>query len=211
MTQSPESVTVRAPSGRTIERRNRDEEVLEAAIKIMATKGYAAMTIQEVADDVGVLKGSLYHYFSSKEDLLFRVIADSYAKAAAAAEEVAALGLKPVEELFEYLRGQVHWYLSQPDRAKIYFSEARHLKGERLEQMKQRADNYEAYILALVVAAQEDGSIKSPIDPRVLCRFVEGALQGIHHWRGEPFRSRSHEELAEDFLTLTRHALQVQS
>lgn len=211
MPPSRESVSVRAPSGRTVERRNRDVEVLDAAIKIMATKGYSAMTIQEVADAVGVLKGSLYHYFSSKEDLLFWVIEDSYTKAAAEATDVASLGLDPLGELLEYLRRQVFWYLNQQDRARIYQTEARHLKGERLEQMKQRARNYEKHILNLIVSAQKNGSIQDRTEPRILSRYVGGALEGVRNWSGGAFSSHSHEELADEFIDLTRHVIEARS
>jgi TetR/AcrR family transcriptional regulator, cholesterol catabolism regulator len=209
MPQSSDSVSVRAPSGRTVERRNRDAEVFDAAIKIMATKGYSAMTIQEVADAVGVLKGSLYHYFSSKEDLLFSVIENSYLNAAAEAKEVAALGLGPLEELLEYLRRQVVWYLNNQDLAKIYQTEARHLKGERLEQMKQRGRNYEKYMVDLIVAAQENGTIQNRAHPRIIFGYVGGALESVRNWSGGAFRSRSHQELTDAFLDLTRHAIQA--
>ena len=62
---------------RPVDRRNREHEVVEAAVKVFYEKGYAASTIQDVADVVGVLKGSLYHYISSKEDLLFRILQQS--------------------------------------------------------------------------------------------------------------------------------------
>lgn len=210
MPTSTKNVTVQAPSGRTIERRNRDLEVLEAAIKIMAEKGYSAMSVQEVADAVGVLKGSLYHYFSSKEDLLFRVIEDSYSRATATAEDVASLGLEPLEELFEYLRRQALWYFTQQDRAKIYFTEARQLKGERLVQMMQRGREYEKRLLNLIVAAKEAGSIKSNTDPRILCLYVEGSLENLRNWSGSAFRNRSFEELADEFINLTSHAIEAQ-
>jgi DNA-binding transcriptional regulator YbjK len=58
-------------------RRNRSDEILQAAIEIFHQKGYAAASIQDVADTVGVLKGSLYHYIDSKEDLLARIFEGS--------------------------------------------------------------------------------------------------------------------------------------
>lgn len=211
MARSSENVALQARSSRAVERRNRDGEVLDAAIRIMAAKGYSAMSVQEVADAVGVLKGSLYHYFASKEDLLFRVIEDSYSRASATAEEVASLGLEPLEELCEYLHRQAIWYFTQQDRAKIYFTEARHLKGERLEKMKDQAREYQTRLLNLIIAAKEAGSIKSRTDPRILCRYIEGSLENLRNWSGSAFRNRSNEELAEEFVSLTRHAIEAQS
>src|SRR3978361_1430139 len=58
------------------QRRNRSPDVLEAAIRVFHKKGYASASIQDVAEEVGVLKGSLYHYIDSKEDLLARIFED---------------------------------------------------------------------------------------------------------------------------------------
>jgi len=192
-----------------VERRNRDSEVIDAAIGIMAAKGYSAMSVQEVADAVGVLKGSLYHYFSSKEDLLFRVIEESYAQAAAKAEEVAGLGLEPLEELCEYLRREAVWYLQHQDRANIYFTEGRHLKGERLEQMKKWGREYEKRMRGMIARAQEAGSIKSKTDPRILSRYIEGSLNSLRTWTGQAFQGCSADDLADKFIDLTRHAVQA--
>ncbi|KDA06905.1 hypothetical protein DC31_06755 [Microbacterium sp. CH12i] len=54
--------------------RRRRESILEAAENLFATKGFSATTTQEIADSVGILKGSLYYYVSSKEELLFEVV-----------------------------------------------------------------------------------------------------------------------------------------
>ena len=55
------------------QRRNRSQDVLEAAVRVFHKKGYASSSIQDIADEVGVLKGSLYHYIDSKEDLLISI------------------------------------------------------------------------------------------------------------------------------------------
>lgn len=54
----------------------RQADVTQAAVEIFWQKGYRVASIQDVADQVGVLKGSLYDYSESKEDLLWRVIED---------------------------------------------------------------------------------------------------------------------------------------
>ena len=64
------------------QRRNRSQDVLEAAVRVFHKKGYASSSIQDIADEVGVLKGSLYHYIDSKEDLLARLFEDSAIRSA---------------------------------------------------------------------------------------------------------------------------------
>lgn len=61
-------------SRREQERARRRQEILEAAIRVFPRRGFAASTLDEVAQEAGVSKGALYLYFSSKEDILFNIL-----------------------------------------------------------------------------------------------------------------------------------------
>src|SRR4051812_27611291 len=85
--------------------RRRDQEVLDAAAKVFHTRGYADASVQDIADELGILKGSLYHYIDSKEDLLFRLLDETHDDVQKNLDEVAALpDLTPLERLREYTR-----------------------------------------------------------------------------------------------------------
>ena len=49
-------------------------EIYDAAARVFSEKGYDGASIQDVADAVGILKGSLYYYIDTKQDLLFGII-----------------------------------------------------------------------------------------------------------------------------------------
>jgi AcrR family transcriptional regulator len=93
---------VREAGGR--QRRNRRQEVLEAAIRVFHKKGYASASIQDVAEEVGVLKGSLYHYIDSKEDLLARIFEDSAGHFMEMLDDASGLDERPVERLRSFGR-----------------------------------------------------------------------------------------------------------
>ncbi|TMJ43828.1 MAG: helix-turn-helix transcriptional regulator, partial [Alphaproteobacteria bacterium] len=50
------------------------DDIVSAAAKVFRTKGYHAATVRDIAEEVGILKGSLYHHFASKEELLYLVV-----------------------------------------------------------------------------------------------------------------------------------------
>src|ERR1700730_12578372 len=52
---------------------NKQTEIALAAVKLFEQKGYHATSVQDIADEVGLQKGSLYHYIHSKEDLLLQI------------------------------------------------------------------------------------------------------------------------------------------
>lgn len=190
------------------ERYNRDEDVMAEAIAVISEKGYAATSIQEVADRVGVLKGSLYHYFSSKEELLYRILGESYAQWEVIRAEAAALGLEPLDELLEYLRRSANWYLENRDRATIFFNELRNLTGERAQKATEWGREFERATSDLVDAGQRDGSIRDDLDQRLISRFILGAVNNVRSWPSR--RSGKHfsnEAIVEALVMLVNDAI----
>ena len=55
------------------------DDIVSAAAKVFRTKGYHAATVRDIAEEVGILKGSLYHHFASKEELLYLVVKEPIA------------------------------------------------------------------------------------------------------------------------------------
>ena len=55
------------------------DDIVSAAAKVFRTKGYHAATVRDIAQEVGILKGSLYHHFASKEELLYLVVKEPIA------------------------------------------------------------------------------------------------------------------------------------
>jgi AcrR family transcriptional regulator len=191
------------------ERFNRDQNVVDAAIAVMSERGYAATSVQEIADRVGVLKGSLYHYFSSKEELLYRVLTESHAQADRIAEEVKSLGLEPVDELLEFLRQLCLWFLTHVERANIYFTESRQLTGDRLVETQQLGRKFVKHLHDLIVAARERGQIQSPVETVLLTDFVLGALNGVRAWPVRSGKKFSEAVMADAFVELICDGLQA--
>ncbi len=79
-------------------RSQRIRQIKDAALRLFARDGYANTSISKIAREVGMSKGLLYNYFSSKEDLLAAILEDGFAFAAALIEEVRAMS-DPVERL----------------------------------------------------------------------------------------------------------------
>src|SRR4051812_4368664 len=103
-------------SARTAKRR--DEEVLDAAARVFARRGYADASVQDVADELGILKGSLYHYIRAKEDLLFWLLEAVHGDVQQILAEVAAEeGLAPPDRIALYVQRQVQYNLDNLERA----------------------------------------------------------------------------------------------
>jgi AcrR family transcriptional regulator len=163
-------------------RRNRERDVINAAIHVFWRKGYAASSVQDVADAVGVLKGSLYYYIDSKEDLLFRIVDDVDAQSRRILDEVVARDAPPLERLGNYIERHVNWYLENVEEVSVYFRDWRGLTGERLELVTERRRGYDRVIRELIVAAQKAGEVDAGVDPKYASFFLLAAVNHVPDW-----------------------------
>jgi AcrR family transcriptional regulator len=163
-------------------RRNRDEEILTAAIQVFSEKGYAAASLQDVADAVGLLKGSLYHYISSKESLLYRIFQESHQEASALMAAIDDLGLAPDAKLREFVRQLTLFYEQHRERASLYFSEWRHLTGDDRETVMKQRREFELYMRTIVSEAHERGLTNPNLDVKLATRYILTAVNGVILW-----------------------------
>ena len=171
------AITGEERGGRPRSPRKRDEEVLDAAAKVFSERGYADASVQDVADELGILKGSLYHYISTKEDLLFWLLEAVHTEVEGILEEVAAAeGLGPLERLALYVRRQVLYNLDNLQRISIYYHDMEHLSDERLERILTQRHTHERFVNGLIRDAQSEGLADSSLDPRVLTNCLFGTL-----------------------------------
>ena len=161
---------------------NRQVEVARAASEVFARKGYSAASIQDVADKVGVLKGSLYYYIQSKEDLLWRIVDDVHEESNKILVASMALEVSPIDRIQIFIGRHVEWYLKNVDDVTVFFREWQHLTGERLQTVKVRRRGYELVIRELIAAARESGDVSQALDLRYAARYVLAAVNMVPDW-----------------------------
>ena len=157
--------------------KKRDDEVLDAAARVFARRGYADASVQDVADELGILKGSLYHYIKMKEDLLFWLLEEVHRDVEEVLQEVAqAEGLEPLERIALYVRRQVLYNLDHLERISIYYHDVDSLSDERLATILNRRRTHERFITGLIKEAQAEGAADPSAD-----RAHPGQLPVRHH------------------------------
>jgi AcrR family transcriptional regulator len=175
--------------------RRRDSEVLDAAAKVFYSRGYAAASVQDIADELDILKGSLYHYIEKKEDLLFWLLKGSHDDVEGILEEIAASDLPPLEQLREYTRRQVEYTSNNLVRMAIYYREASQLSTARRHQITSKRRAHEQFVASLIARAQESGEAKGGGDPALMANFVFGSMIWVYRWY-KPGRDRPPAEVA---------------
>ena len=84
----------------------RKKEILDAAEKFFAGRGYEAATVNDILDAVKIAKGTFYYYFKSKEDVLDALIDRRISDGVEKAEEIVASPLPPVQKLIAIMMAQ---------------------------------------------------------------------------------------------------------
>jgi len=164
------------------ERRDRRADVHQAAIETFCAKGFAGASMQDVADAVGVLKGSLYHYVASKDELLqaiFRAAADQTDERIA---EVSALEVAPAERLRQFIERQVLWYLEHPDHATVLVREWRFVQGKQRQIVEKYRLGYEQFVRTLIEDCVRADVAHPGLDVAHALHFVLGPMDATPEW-----------------------------
>ncbi len=157
-------------------------EILDAAAELFFRKGFGATTTQDVADAVGLLKGSLYHHIGSKEDLLVGIIDDVH--------EAAMARLAAAERLKGTHLDRIRWFLTDHtayncrnvSRIGVYFREFESLAGERRERVGRDRRAYDRFVRRLIEAGQADGTVRASLTPRVAANAVLATGNWVYEW-----------------------------
>lgn len=116
----------------------RESEILTAAARIFREKGYHGTSIQDIAEAVGLLKGSLYHYIRSKEQLLAKLFEGSLGDTITELESIAARDASATERLRDMVRVYAMSVTANLDAVGIYLREWRSLPAPELARVRAR-------------------------------------------------------------------------
>jgi TetR/AcrR family transcriptional regulator, cholesterol catabolism regulator len=184
----------------------RRDEVIDAAARIFHEKGYAAASIQDVADELGMLKGSLYHYIDSKQDLLFAIIEDVHRRTMDELEQWLTLEGGALVRLRAFLHGQVLGYCRNVQRVGVFLQDLRSLSEEQRARILSERDRYDRVVRDLIRAGQEEGVIDPDVDPKLAAMAIFGMLNWISTW-WRPDGPSTPEQVADEFTDLALSGL----
>jgi AcrR family transcriptional regulator len=163
--------------------RRRDGEVLAAATGVFYRRGYANATVQDVADALGMLKGSLYYYIKSKEELLYRITAGVHDDVDVLMRAVMERAdLSPLERIEEFVRRQVEYNIRNLEAISVYHHDMHHLSKDLRREVFGRRRRVEAMVISLLEEAQQAGEIDRDMDPVILSQSIFATVIWIYRW-----------------------------
>lgn len=141
--------------------RPREVELLRAATRLFRERGFHATSMQDLADDLGMNRGSLYHYIESKDDLLWWVVDDAMQRLRASVEAILQAEAPAAERLRDAIRAHLAFAAHDGDEMWLIQIEARSLSPDRRVRLLDQRDAYERAWRTTLQAAVDEGSVRS--------------------------------------------------
>jgi AcrR family transcriptional regulator len=173
-------------------------ELTREAARLFAERGYHGTSIGDLAEAMGVQKGSLYAHIASKQDLLYETMRDG-ATAFHAALDAIDERLPATEKIRHALRGHLRVVADQLDVATVFVREWRYLEGERREEILSERRRYEERVRALFREGREHGELRTDLDEGSAALLALSAANWAYTWLAP---GRDTDELADRFYAL---------
>lgn len=165
-------------------RPSRRAEVRATAARLIREHGYASATMDLLADEVGLNKGTLYHYYSSKSAILFELLSDEVDATLKLVEQVPETG-SARERLRELVRLQVEYVSTKHDELVVFFQEMpwidQRLEPDEVIDLRQRIERYERFTRQLLSSGVRDGEFRE-INPKMIMYSIIGILAYVPNW-----------------------------
>lgn len=181
----------KAVRGRRPSHPDRREEILAAAARRFAEFGFEATTVRQIADDVNILSGSLYHHFATKEEMLDSIVRDAVLDQRGRALRIAALDIDAEVRFVTLIAEELAALADRLEAYAIIFSERKFFRRspDFLYLMKARKEAFEAWRSVLdegVSSGQFHGGIDSYLTVSTIMRMLNSGADWYRHEDGSP-------------------------
>ncbi|HZP44208.1 MAG TPA: TetR/AcrR family transcriptional regulator [Candidatus Binataceae bacterium] len=180
---------------------NRRELLLDAAARLFSDEGFHAASMRDIAKAAGMLSGSIYYHFESKEELLLAIYEEGARRLAEAVENAIARETDPWARLEAACAAHLGGLIAHRDYARVMIQTPPDAGGSVESRIRDLRRRYEARFRALIEALPAPGDI----DRRYLRMLLFGALNWSPVWF-RPERD-SPETVAKQFIAMLRRSL----
>ncbi|WP_169914528.1 TetR/AcrR family transcriptional regulator [Rhodococcoides yunnanense] len=156
--------------------------MVAAAVRLFYSKGYASTSMQDIADELGLLKGSLYYYIDTKETLLRRIFESSHDQVQVIAEKYKQSDAPAMDRFSGFLNEYTLWYLDNIPRASLFAREWRHAGDDLRAVMVEQRRYYDHTLRVLIVELAEDYDLGSSVDAPMMSNFIMSAVSSVPDW-----------------------------
>jgi TetR/AcrR family transcriptional regulator, cholesterol catabolism regulator len=181
---------------------DRHQQILAVAAALFARKGVAATTVREIADEVGILSGSLYHHFDSKEAMVDQILAPYLKDLGEAYQLVLSRTADPRSKLGDLVVASLRVADAHPHATEIYQSDVNYLSQfERFSYLTAAATQARKAWLDVIGDGVKQGAFRADVDPGIIYRLMRDGIWLSVRWF-RPTQQYPLTQFAEDCTSL---------
>ncbi len=154
--------------------------VRDAALRLIAQHGYAAVSMRQIAGEVGMQAGALYNYTPDKQTLLFDLMKDHMVALLAALKDLPSR-TEALARLEDFTRFHIRFHVPRPDQVFVSYMELRNLSPENFAMIEAMRRRYEDALEDILRAGEAEGAFDMK-DTRVTAMALIAMLTGISNW-----------------------------
>ncbi len=167
------------------EKLRKNQEIIEASIKVFSDKGFYGATMQDIAKAAEMGVGTLYQYFKNKDDLYYNAILYKFNEFHQFYIEKLKDEHNFIDSISSIIMAWIEYFANNKDFFEIVFSEWANVKKTVVKKLKKRLTNEflekNDEIIKLIEHAKQAGEIKYDINSEVLGSMIFGTIQHIIH------------------------------
>ena len=154
--------------------------VQEAALRLIARHGFAAVSMRQIASEVGVQAGALYNYTPDKQSLLFDLMQSHMTDLLAALDQLDLKG-DALSRLEGFTRFHIQFHLPRSDQVFVSYMELRNLSDENFATIEGMRRRHEDALESILCDGETEGAFAMP-DTRVTTMALIAMLTGLSNW-----------------------------
>ncbi len=158
------------------------ERLLHVATRLFARHGFESTSVQDIVDAAGVTKGAMYHYYGSKDDLLFEVYHQVLSMQISHLDEIAAGPGTAEQRLRAAAADVVRTSLDNLDDLIVYFRSLHMLPDDKQAQVRAERRRYHDKFKALVEEGVAAGTFRADISPDIVVHYFLSVVNQLGSW-----------------------------
>jgi AcrR family transcriptional regulator len=161
----------------------REQQILAVAEKLFHKNGYAQTSMGDIAEATGLLKGSLYYYIDSKEDLLYKIVTDVHQVSQEQLDAARALvDVSALDRIVSFVHSQLTYNARAYTRVAVYHHEWMRLEGARLTEVREGRASYSAKLESLIAMARDEGSLPADVNVKLAGNTILAIIVWPYTW-----------------------------
>lgn len=186
----------------------RRAELVAVAARLFSERGYHGTSMQDLGNELGLQRGSLYAHIGSKEELLLDVVDDGADRFLQRGQDALHQEGTGADRLRALLIGHVETATQHLEASTVFLNEWRYLSPELRDHVQAKRDRYEAMVRDIIEAGIAAGEFRPDADVRFAATLVLSAGNWTYTWY-RPGGDLTPTEIGERFAELVTKGLEA--